>query len=89
MFEAAENSDLIGAIEASHGRVSHAQSDLLSLIAEVDRQEAWLTRAHALEELPRLADALIEASSGSTRSPSSRDPLRPRPKRNSSVGRRT
>jgi len=42
MFEAAENFDLIGAIDASHGRVSHAQRDLFSLIAEVDRQEAWL-----------------------------------------------
>jgi hypothetical protein len=90
MFEASENSDLIDAIDASHGRVSHAQRDLLSLIAEVDRQEAWLdsgardtahwlamrygisqwkahrwiAAAHALEELPRLADALDRGELG-------------------------
>jgi hypothetical protein len=45
MFEApltGGDLDLIRAIDASHARVGCAQRDLLSLIAEVDRQELWL-----------------------------------------------
>lgn len=44
MFELADggpSSDLIGTIDAAHGRVCSAQRDLLSLIAEVDRWDAW------------------------------------------------
>jgi len=36
-----EHGALVTAIDAVHTRVSNAQRELLSLIAEVDRREAW------------------------------------------------
>lgn len=47
MFERADRelaegaAELIAAIDAAHARVSRSQIELLSLIAEVDRREAW------------------------------------------------
>ena len=90
MFGTRVNGGLLGAADAAHARVANAQRELLALIAEVDRLEAWrdqgardtahwlamrygvscwkahrwIAAAHALEELPRLAEALAGGELG-------------------------
>jgi hypothetical protein len=82
--------ELTTALDRAHQRVSSAHRDLLDLIAQVDRREAWrddgardtahwlsmrygisgwkahrwIAAAHALDRLPRLADALASGALG-------------------------
>ena len=41
MFVTRRDRDVIGALDVANALVASAQRDLLALIAEVDRQEAW------------------------------------------------
>ena len=93
MFERAigrRSSPIVGALDDAHRQIGEAHRKLLSLVAEMDRSEAWkdqgardaahwlamrygisewkarrwIGAAHALEELPRMSQALASGELG-------------------------